>query len=332
MSTRFPLKRSARSYAGQPMPPAREAGETAARVTVTHGQSVRARTAAGGEVQMRGTARTQRVVCGDRVRLRPDAAHGQWRLIATEPRSTVLCRSNARGDAEPLAANLSLLLVVLAPQPQPDLFIVDRYLSAARCEQLAAMVLVNKSDLSIDAGLQAEMTALDAAGYACQRVSAQHGTGLAALASLLSGHTAMLVGQSGTGKSSLVRALAGDLQIAIGSLARDDTGRHTTTATRLYALPQGGELVDSPGVRDFAPALTRLEPRTLGFVEIEQLAAHCRFTDCAHMREPDCAVRAAIGTRIGARRYESYRRLRRLHDRLCAGRVHPHSPRTYRTR
>lgn len=309
------------------MPPAGEAGEIAARVIVTHGQSVRARTAAGPEVEMRGTARTQRVVCGDRVRLRPDALHGQWRLIATEPRSTVLYRSNARADAEPLAANLSLLLVVLAPQPRPDLFIVDRYLAAARCEQLAAMVLVNKSDLSIDAGLQAEMTALETAGYACQRVSAQHGTGLATLAALLCDHTAMLVGQSGTGKSSLVRALTGDMHIAIGSLARDDTGRHTTTATRLYALPQGGELVDSPGVRDFAPALARLPPHTLGFIEIEQLAAHCRFSDCVHMREPDCAVRAAVGSGIGTRRYESYRRLRRLHDRLCAGRARPHPPR-----
>lgn len=317
MSAHFPLKHSARSYG----PTAGEPGETAARVTVTHGQSVHARTAEGRELTVHGAARAARLVCGDRVRLRADTRHGQWRWLATEPRTSALYRSNARGQTEPLAANLSLLLVVVAPQPRPDLFIVDRYLAAARCEQLAALVLVNKSDLPIDPGLQAEIATLGAAGYACHTLSAQHGTGLAALTSLLSAHTAMLVGQSGTGKSSLLRALVADAQIAIGSLARDRTGRHTTTATRLYTLPQGGEMIDSPGVRDFAPALERLEPRALGFVEIEQLAGQCRFADCAHMREPDCAVRAALDGGIGARRYESYRRLRRLYDRLYAARV-----------
>lgn len=317
MSAHFPLKHSARSYG----PGAAAPGETAARVTVSHGQHLRVRTAEGRELAVRGAARAERVVCGDRVRLQADARHDQWHLLATEPRSTALYRSNARGQAEPLAANLSLLLVVLAPQPQPDLFIVDRYLAAARCEGLATQVLVNKSDLLIGPELQAEIATLGSAGYVCHTVSAQDGTGLPDLASLLGQHTAMLVGQSGTGKSSLLRALVGDTDIAIGSLARDRTGRHTTTATRLYELPSGGELIDSPGVRDFAPALDRLEPRALGFVEIEQLAPQCRFADCAHMREPDCAVRAALNSRIGARRYESYRRLRRLYDRLYATRV-----------
>jgi ribosome biogenesis GTPase len=292
-----------------------------ARVIVTHGQSLRVRTVRGLDMDVHGKPRDLRIVCGDRIRAQLDARHGQWHFAELEARSTALYRTNARGGAEPVAANLSLLLVLIAPLPRPDLFIVDRYLAAARCEHLAAQVLVNKSDLPIDAGLHSELAWLASAGYAAHAVSAQQGTGLPALSSMLGGHTAMLVGQSGTGKSSLLRALAGDAEIAIGALARDQTGRHTTTATRLYVLPQGGELLDSPGVRDFAPALARLEPRALGFAEIEQLAVHCRFADCTHMREPDCAVRSALDSGIGARRYESYRRLRRLHDRLHVQRV-----------
>jgi len=126
----------------------------------------------------------------------------------------------------------------------------------------------------------------------------------------------MLVGQSGTGKSSLLRALLPHAEAAIGSLARDQTGRHTTTATRLYELARDAALMDSPGVRDFAPAVERLSPDTLGFIELETLASTCRFADCLHLQEPDCAVRAALGTQLSARRYESYRRLRRLYQRL----------------
>ena len=126
----------------------------------------------------------------------------------------------------------------------------------------------------------------------------------------------MLVGQSGVGKSSLLQPLVPHSDAAVGDLIRDDEGRHTTSTTRLYRLPGGGEIIDAPGVRDFAPAIDRLEPRALGFVDVESLASQCRFADCRHLREPGCAVRAALGATLSARRYESYRRLRRLYDRL----------------
>jgi ribosome biogenesis GTPase len=144
---------------------------------------------------------------------------------------------------------------------------------------------------------------------------------MAALSALLPQQTAMLVGQSGVGKSSLLRQLVPGSEALIGELIRDDEGRHTTTATRLYQVPGGGELIDSPGVRDFAPAIDRLNGSDLGFPEIEALAPRCRFADCRHLREPDCAVRAAIGTGFSERRYESYRRLRRLYERLSAERL-----------
>jgi ribosome biogenesis GTPase len=135
------------------------------------------------------------------------------------------------------------------------------------------------------------------------------------------GTRAALVGQSGVGKSSLVRRLLPQAEVAVGALVREEEGRHTTTAARLFDLPQGAALIDSPGVRDFAPAVSALDERTLGFPEVERLAGGCRFKDCRHLREPGCAVRAAAQDGSWhARRYESYRRLRRLRDRLSATR------------
>jgi ribosome biogenesis GTPase len=98
---------------------------------------------------------------------------------------------------------------------------------------------------------------------------------------------------------------------------REEEGRHTTTVSRLYDLPGGGKLIDSPGVRDFAPAVDHLDPRHLGFLEVARLAPGCRFLDCRHMREPGCAVRQGVESgSMDARRYESYRRLRRLAEEL----------------
>ncbi|MEY3338876.1 MAG: hypothetical protein RL245_1868, partial [Pseudomonadota bacterium] len=131
--------------------------------------------------------------------------------------------------------------------------------------------------------------------------------------------TSVFVGQSGVGKSSLIGQLVPGLDLATGELDRDAEGRHTTTSSSLHDLPGGGHVIDSPGVRDFAPAIDTLEPRSLGFPEIDQLSTGCRFADCQHMQEPGCAVRkAAENGDLDDRRYESYRRLRRLHADLKA--------------
>jgi ribosome biogenesis GTPase len=286
-----------------------------ARVAVTHGRNLLVRTLQGEEVPARPAQRHLRLVCGDWVQVAYDRQHAELRVTALEPRRTALHRSNAQGIAELLAANLSLLLVVLAPVPQPDLFVIDRYLCAARSAGIDAMVLLNKCELPAN-HLRQELSGFAAAGYRCLELSAHAGAGLEALRLLLAGQSAMLVGQSGSGKSSLLRALLPDAAAVVGALARDHTGRHTTTTTRLYVLPRETEIIDSPGVRDFAPAIDRLSARTLGFIELEALGTQCRFADCLHLQEPDCAVRAAIGTQLAARRYESYRRLRRLYQRL----------------
>jgi len=292
-----------------------------ARVTVTHRRLLHVRTEDGREAVARPARRELSIVCGDFVRCELDARHDELNVVAVEPRSTALYRTNVRGGSELLAANLSLLLVVVAPLPQPDFFVVDRYLCAAQCAGLSAAVVLNKSELAIGPDIGRELSGYAAAGYRCLRVSALRPEALAELSALLPRQTAMLVGQSGVGKSSLLRQLVPGSEAPIGQLIRDDEGRHTTTATRLYEVPGGGEIIDSPGVRDFAPAIDRLNDSDLGFLEIEALAPHCRFTDCRHLREPDCAVRAAVGGGISERRYESYRRLRRLYERLSAERI-----------
>jgi ribosome biogenesis GTPase / thiamine phosphate phosphatase len=289
-----------------------------ARVVATYGRHMTVRDGSGRERRARPLGRSLTVVCGDAVRCRADPHHDELHVVEVLPRRSALYRANQRGGSEPVVANLSHLLVVLAPLPQPELFVVDRYLAAATSAGLAATLVVNKEELGIATLLSAELSAYAAAGYAALRCSARTGAGVGPLLEALPrGAVAALVGQSGVGKSSLVMCLLPAERVAVGELVRAEEGRHTTTAARMFELPGERALIDSPGVRDFAPAIDRLEPRSLGFPEVAGLAAGCRFLDCAHMHEPGCAVRsaAADGT-LHARRYESYRRLRRLLEKL----------------
>ncbi len=180
----------------------------------------------------------------------------------------------------------------------------------------------NKADLGHDAQLREELANYATIGATTLACAAADGAGVDALRVLLKSAMAVLVGQSGVGKSSLVNALVPGAGIETADLVRQtEEGRHTTTAARLYDLPGGGRLIDSPGVRDFSPAIDHLEPGTLGYTDVAWLAPQCRFLDCRHMREPDCAVAAAAGTdQLSARRHESYRRMRRLYEQLAEAR------------
>jgi ribosome biogenesis GTPase len=291
-------------------------------VVATFGRHMTVRAADGRLLRARPFGRSLTVVCGDTVRCQADSRHDELHVVEVLPRRSALYRATARGGSEPVVANLQRLLVVLAPLPSPDLFVVDRYLAAATSAHIEATLVVNKEELGIDAALAAELEVYGTAGYTTLRCSAASGAGVEALlATIPAGAAAALVGQSGVGKSSLIARLLPGEQLAIGELVREEEGRHTTTASRLFDLPERRALIDSPGVRDFAPAIDSLEPRSLGFVEVERLAGQCRFQDCRHMREPDCAVQAAAaaGT-LHLRRYESYRRLRRLREELSAAR------------
>jgi ribosome biogenesis GTPase len=288
-------------------------------VIAAFGRQLLVRDASGRALRARPFGRELGAVCGDDVRCRNDPRHGEVHVIEVLPRRTALYRSNARGGGEAVLANLSRLLVVIAPLPRPDPFVADRYLAAAESAGIAATLVLNKAELGIDPTLRAQLDVYVALGYECMTVSAATGAGVDTLVAACVGHVAALVGQSGVGKSSLIRQLVPDAEVEIGGLMRDEEGRHTTTVSRLYELAGGGGLIDSPGVRDFAPAVDRLDPRHLGFVEVARLAPGCRFLDCRHMREPSCAVRQAVESGLmDARRYESYRRLRRLAEDLTA--------------
>lgn len=307
-------------------------GIVIAEVIATYGRHLLVRDATGTQYKARPLGRKLEIVCGDQVNC--ELHNGEVLVSGTLPRATFLRRSTLRGRSEPLAANLSQLAVVLAPVPAPDLFLLDRYLCAAECAGLAGLIVANKSDLPDADDLARSLEPLAALGYPVIAVNARarqpsdaddpvaagkpSHDGLQPLREALRNGTTILVGQSGVGKSSITRQLCNDAaDIAIGELMRDEEGRHTTTASRLYDCDGGGRLMDSPGVRDFAPAIDDLEPATLGFREVATLAPRCRFQDCLHMHEPACAVRAAVEAgAMDARRYESYRRLRRLHEQL----------------
>jgi ribosome biogenesis GTPase / thiamine phosphate phosphatase len=292
-----------------------------ARVTATFGRHLLVRNASGKELRARPFGRGLNVVCGDNVRCRADPHHDEVHVVEILARRTALYRSNLRGMTEPVVANLSRLLVVLAPVPVPDLFVLDRYLAAAESGGIVGLLVVNKTELGIDAELREQLDTFSAAGYRWLPCSVRTGEGIDAVLQVCAGQTAALVGQSGVGKSSLVDRLVPGTGVEVGELVRQEEGRHTTTASRLFDLPLGGHLIDSPGVRDFAPAVDRLDGRSLGFVEVERLAPSCRFSDCRHMREPGCAVQDAVENGgMSSRRYESYRRLRRLYEELTAAR------------
>lgn len=262
--------------------------------------------------------RKLRVVCGDRVIWGyPPAADGPS-VESIEPRRNLIERIDSRGRPEPVAANIDKLAIVVAPEPTPDWFLVDRYWAGAVLKDLEALIIVNKKDLGTD-GIQPQLGEYRKLNLRCIEVSCQSGDGIADLERLLSGSVNLLVGQSGVGKSSLVNALAPEAAAQTAELTRDAEGRHTTTTARWYQLDPTSAIIDAPGVRDFAPPAHLVRAAERGFVEIHERSVHCRFKDCRHMEEPGCAVRTAvINQQISTRRYESYRRLFRLYEKLAS--------------
>jgi ribosome biogenesis GTPase / thiamine phosphate phosphatase len=261
--------------------------------------------------------RKLRVVCGDRVIWSfPPSADGPS-IDSIEPRRNLIERIDARGRAEPVAANIDRLAIVAAPQPAPDWFLVDRYWAGAALKDLDVLIVVNKSDLPVDA-IERQLDEYRKLHLTCLEVSCVSGAGIEKLAALLDGSVSLLVGQSGVGKSSLVNALAPHADAQTAELTRDSEGRHTTTTARWYQLGATAAIIDAPGVRDFAPPASLVRAAERGFVEIHERSAQCRFKDCRHLEEPGCAVRSAvINQEISPRRYESYRRLYRLYEKLA---------------
>jgi len=289
-------------------------------VVATYGRRLGLRLKDGGEGTGRIKGRKFQPVCGDEVEVQPIPNEPEWLISKILPRENQLTRPNQRGKVEVLAANLEAIVIVVADIPTPDWFIVDRYICAAELIGAATAIAFNKTDLGEIARSSAEALAeYERIGYLTVRCSAERGTNLDFLSDFLARRTAILVGQSGVGKSTLINKLTqeGNLPTAVLSRSRRE-GKHTTVNSVLLPLANGGAVIDSPGVRDYAPAIDDPPDAAQGFREIRESGAHCRFSNCRHLREPGCNVKADVEAgNIGARRYESYRRLLFAAERLA---------------
>jgi len=233
---------------------------------------------------------------------------------AVEPRSSVLTRPDYYDGLKPVAANVDQMLIVSSVLPELSLNIIDRYLVAAETLKIAPLIVLNKIDL-LEAEQLAQyrewLTAYEKIGYKVLFVSKQTGEGIAALEAELSDRINIFVGQSGVGKSSLVNALMPQFNVEEGEISENSgLGQHTTTASRLYHIPSGGDLIDSPGVREFG--LWHLEPEaiTQAFVEFQPYLGGCKFRDCKHLDDPGCILVEAVEKgEINEIRFENYHKI-----------------------
>ncbi|MFE0460832.1 ribosome small subunit-dependent GTPase A [Kitasatospora sp. NPDC058965] len=247
------------------------------------------------------------------------AAEPMTAVAALLPRHSAVVRKGAgkSSEGQVLAANVDTVLIAVSLAAEPDLGRVERFLALAYESGAEPLVVLTKADLVSDAEFVREDVERIAPGVTVLAVSAETGAGLDVLRACM-GATSALIGQSGTGKSTLTNALTGHRVMTVQQTREaDEKGRHTTTTRELFALPGGGVLIDTPGLRGVG--LYGGEGLQQAFAEIEDLADRCRFPDCSHLSEPGCAVRAALedGT-LAHRRWESYLKLQRENDWIAA--------------
>jgi ribosome biogenesis GTPase len=294
-----------------------------ATVIATYSRRMGLKLANGEEVAARIKGKRIKPVCGDRVMAEPIENETDWLITTISDRRNELTRPNMRGQVEVLAANVDVLVVVASVSPPPDWYIVDRYLCAAELMGVDSIVVFNKIDLLDGHDIEIEeLQEYRDIGLTVLESSATSARGIDAMREALSGQCSIVVGQSGVGKSSLINQLVGDSELRTAEISsKSGEGRHTTVNSVMIPLQGGGSVIDSPGVRDYAPALTESSEAALGFREIVNAAQSCRFANCRHLREPGCAVKTGVeqGT-ISDRRYESFKRVVNLTQKLSDSR------------
>lgn len=258
------------------------------------------------------------LVCGDQVIFRlidtAESENIKGVVEAVEPRRSLLSRPDYYDGVKPVAANIDQIIVVSAVVPALSLNIIDRYLVASESVGIKPLVVLNKIELLDDedrAMLAEQLAMYEHIGYHTLLVSCKTGEGLDSLAEQLKDKISVFVGQSGVGKSSLINQLLPEANELTKEVSENSgLGQHTTTAAKLLHFPAGGDLIDSPGVREFALWHLPEQVVTEGFIEFRDYLGGCKFRDCKHKDDPGCLITQAVENgEIEIERFESYHKI-----------------------
>ena len=275
-------------------------------VITRYGQRLLVEAQSGELYQCTGRRNIELSVAGDQV-IFQTTDNNEGVVTALLPRDNFLTRSQKL-----IAANIDELWLVVAIEPHYQFELIDRYLVVAENAGLPINIVVNKIELSDDYDqVKHDFSLYESAGYSVHYLSVKAQTNVAEFKAQLKHKAHIFLGQSGVGKSSLINELIPDLNLRVNEIStKSKLGKHTTTNTTLYHIPSGGDLIDSPGIREFQ--LDDLTDKEIlsGFKEFKPFIGECKFRNCAHINEPKCAIKTAVEDgAINPKRYHSYLQL-----------------------